>query len=362
MPSDSDALRVAFAGCHRQLTTNPGGHNWATGFCRVPEVRAVAVFDLKAEVREKFRACWRDTWGDIAPYDDYERMLEEVQPDIVCIATHQSTHADDVVAAVKAGVKGVVVEKQLTTTLEEADRLLGALREGNVPLANGTELRWSEQYMRLCRLLREGAVGEVTAVMACGISELINHGCHWYDLALALAGDPEPVWASGLVDDPAEWEDWQWQKGDPHGRGWVGLDNGVNMSIVREGGRRSFTVLGTKGHLVIMNEADEAYLWETDEDSRGFTRQPRMIDIPKSDEPWPRGPAIVRDLVNAIRTGGRTACDVEEARRATEIGFAIHASNALGGARVSIPVENRTIRINSRPWGIEDQVQRPSPS
>ena len=63
--------------------------------------------------------------------------------------------------------------------------------------------------------------------------------------------------------------------------------------------------------------------------------------------------------MNAIRTGGRTACDVEETRRATEIGFAIHASSALGGARVSIPVDNRTIRIDARPWGIE--AEQPGP-
>ena len=354
MPSDTDALRVAFAGVHRQLTTNPGGHNWATGFCRVPETHTVAVYDRKAEVREQFRACWRDTWGDIEPYNDYQRMLDEVKPDIVCVATHQSTHADDIVAAVEAGVKGVVCDKQLTTTLEEADRALGALRDGNVPFAFGTEMRWSEQYRTLFRLLREGAIGEVTAVMACGVTEVINHGCHWYDLALGLAGDPEPVWASGLIDDPEEFSDWR--RGDPHGHAWVGLDNGVNMAIVREGGRRSFDVLGTEGRLLIVNEAEEAYLWESEGDSKGLASQPRSVDIPTSDEPWPRGPAIVRDLANAVRTGGKTACDVEETRRTTEIGFAIHASNALGGARVSIPVQNRTLRVNARPWGIEDQV------
>ncbi len=356
MSSGSDTLRVAFAGVHRQLTQDPGSHNWATGFSRVADTAAVAVYDLKAEVRERFRSCWKDTWGEIEPFDDYQEMLDRAKPDIVCIATHQSTHADEGVAAAQSGVKGIVCDKQLTATLEEADRMLGAIRSAGAPFAFGTEQRWSEQYRTLFEMLRGGAVGEVTAVLACGVTELINHGCHFYDLALAMAGDPEPVWASGLVDDPSEWQDWQWQKGDPHGRGWVGLDNGVNMAIIREGGRRAFTVLGTEGRLEILNEAEEAYLWEG---SNELTHEPRRIELPRSDEPWPRGPAIVRDLVNAIRTGGRTACDVEETRRATEIGFAIHASNALGGARVSIPVANRTLRIDARPWGIE--AEQPGP-
>lgn len=349
MSSEDGVLRVAFAGVHRQLNQNPGSHNWATGFCRVPETRAVAVYDLKTEVREQFRNCWKGTWGDIEPFDDYQKMLDQTEPDIVCIATHQSTHADEGVAAAHAGVRGIVCDKQLTTTLQEADRMLGAIRDAKVPFAFGTEQRWSEPHRKLIKMLREGLVGEITAVLAMGVTELINHGCHFFDMALALVGDPEPVWVNGLVDDPNKWNDWR--RGDPHGRGWVGLENGVNMAVVREGGRRSFTVLGTEGRLEILNEAEEAYFWEG---SNELTHEARMIDLPKTDEPWPRGSAIVRDMVNAIRTDGRTVCDVEEARRSTEIGFAIHASNALGGARISVPVENRTLRINSRPWGIEN--------
>lgn len=350
MSSGNEKLRVAFSGVHRQLTENPGAHNWATGFNRVSDTVAVAVYDRKAEVREQFRSCWKDTWGDIEPFDDYQQMLDQAQPDIVCIATHQSTHADEGVAAVQAGVKGIVCDKQLTATLEEADRMLGAIRDAGVPFAFGTEMRWSEQYRTLIGMLRDGAVGNVTAVLVCGVTELINHGCHFYDMGLAMAGDPEPVWVSGLVDDPSEWDDWR--KDDPHGRGWVGLDNGVNMAIVREGGRRAFTVLGDGGRMTIVNEAEEAYLWEG---ANEISHEPRRIELPRLDPSWPRGEAIVRDLVSAIRTGGRTACDVEETRRSTEIGFAIHASNALGGARVSIPVEDRTIRIDGRPWGIESE-------
>ena len=76
-----------------------------------------------------------------------------------------------------------------------------------------------------------------------------------------------------------------------------------------------------------------------------------QVPLPVDTEPWARGSAIVRDLVNAVSTGGKTLCDVEETRRLTEIGFAFHASNALGGARVDMPVTDRTLRIDSRPWG-----------
>jgi predicted dehydrogenase len=88
-------------------------------------------------------------------------MLEKVRPDIVCVATRQTYHAEHIEAAVKAGVKGIVCDKPLCTTLDEADRILAALRQADVPLAFGLELRWSKQYQTLIQMLKNGAIGDV---------------------------------------------------------------------------------------------------------------------------------------------------------------------------------------------------------
>jgi hypothetical protein len=63
----------------------------------------------------------------------------------------------------------------------------------------------------------------------------------------------------------------------------------------------------------------------------------------------------VIDLVTAIRAegGASTACGVEEARRASEIGFAVHASSAAGGRRLRIQDVDRKLRSPSLPWGNE---------
>ena len=62
---------------------------------------------------------------------------------------------------------------------------------------------------------------------------------------------------------------------------------------------------------------------------------------------------MVSDLVRAVREGGRTACDISEARRATEIGFAICSSSEREGVRVSLPAADRLLRVESYPWGNE---------
>ena len=78
-----------------------------------------------------------------------------------------------------------------------------------------------------------------------------------------------------------------------------------------------------------------------------------QIALPKEEEEWPAGPSAINDLVTSILNGQRTSCDIDEARRATEIGFAVHASHKLNGAKVQLPLSVRNNRIESFPWGNE---------
>lgn len=96
-----------------------------------------------------------------------------------------------------------------------------------------------------------------------------------------------------------------------------------------------------------MDDGLQAWHWQ-DTDA-----PPQPLAIPQPVGEFPSGVAIVNDLVDAVASGGRTSCDVEEARRATEIGFAVHLSHARQGARIDLPAADRELRIPSFPWGNE---------
>jgi UDP-N-acetyl-2-amino-2-deoxyglucuronate dehydrogenase len=341
-------LRVAIAGCHRMLQPQLAGHNFASAFAAVPETEIVAVYDSGPETRADFVRCW----GEMPAYDDYARMLREVQPDLLCIATRQTLHAEQIEQAAAAGVRGILCDKPLATSLEEADRIVSACREKGVALAFALDRRWHDSYRHLRQLIGEGIVGKVTSVLAFGCPNLINHGCHWYDTALMLLGDPEPLWVSGWVDpllsEPADSR----RRLDPPGRGQVGLSNGATLSVAADGGRRpTFEVIGEEGRLLILHDAEMCYLWR--ESGGGGNTGLSVLEMPPKSDGWPAGPAMVRDLVAAVTAHSPTACGVEQARRATEIGFAIHLSHLRDGARVTLPAAERTLSIPSFPWGNE---------
>ena len=336
-------LRVAIAGCHRMLLRDLTNHNFAAAFNAVPDTEIVGVFDYGEETRVEFVECWREVLGDIPTYGDYRRMLDEVRPDLLCIATRQTMHVDQVEAAVAAGVRGILCDKPLATSLDEMDRILAAC--GEIPLAFGLDRRWSERYRYLRETMTE-RIGSVTGLIAFGLPNTINHGCHWYDSLLALLGDPQPVWVSGLIDDTGF--DNSRRRMDPPSRAQIGFDNGVVGYITTDGLKgQSFEVFGARGLLFICADASEVYLW------RQGAGRVEPICLPFVRRRWPEGPAMVRDLVETVRRGGRTACDIDQARRATEIGFAIHDSSRKGGARVDLSEVDRSLRVESFPWGNE---------
>ena len=192
--------RVAIAGCHRMLDRKPANHNFATAFDAVPDTEIVAVFDLGTDTRQAFSDCWGD---HVSAYDHFDSMLQQEKPDILCLATSQKMHADQIQQAVAVRC---AAESSATNPSPPACPKPIACSTPAVPPASlsplGLDRRWLVSYRRLAAApSRRHHVGQLQSMIIYGIPNLINHGCHWYDVALYLAGDLEPQWVSGFVED-----------------------------------------------------------------------------------------------------------------------------------------------------------------
>jgi len=336
--------RVAIAGCHRMLDRTPAGHNWAAGFAADPRAELVAVFDRGADTRRAFVDCW----GPLLAFDDYAAMLAAVRPDVVCIATRQTLHAGQIEQAVAAGARGILCEKPLATSLGEVDRIVAACDRPGVAFAFGLDRRWDPTYRALAQTVRDGAIGEVRAVAGWGLPDLVNHGCHWFDRLLDFAGDPEVAAVAGRIDPLAGLPADARQRLAPPGSCQILLANGVEAFVSPAGPGVGFDVAGTAGRLLVLNDGGEARLWTGADDGRTLVE--RELQLPR---PAPAWPLAVADLLDAIEAGRPTLADVHAARRATEVGFAVHQSHREGGRRIAPAEVDRALRIESFPWGNE---------
>lgn len=109
------------------------GQYYADAYRTFDDTELVALMEPNAErgaaVAKKF--------GIAAHYTDLERMLEEAKPDIVTIATPGSYFKQTVLAAVRAGVRAVQVEKPFGGPLADADEMAAACDAAGIVFAGG---------------------------------------------------------------------------------------------------------------------------------------------------------------------------------------------------------------------------------
>lgn len=95
-----------------------------------------------------------------APFatDDYTKLLERDDIDLVTIATPDHLHRDICVAAARAG-KHFMVEKPLATSLAEVDEMIAAIKASGVKAMTCFNHRWIPAYARAHQEIAAGSIG-----------------------------------------------------------------------------------------------------------------------------------------------------------------------------------------------------------
>lgn len=91
-------------------------------------------------------------------FTDVDAMLAMDDIDMIVIGAPNRLHCDITIKAARAG-KHVVVEKPLCMNLAEADRMIAACDEAGVKLMYAEELCFTPKYVRMKKLLDDGALG-----------------------------------------------------------------------------------------------------------------------------------------------------------------------------------------------------------
>jgi len=141
--------------------------------------------------------------------DDYRRLLDDDDVDIVIIGTKQDMHAKLACAALEAG-KWVLVEKPVGETLAEMEQVVTAAASAPGRLAVGHNRRFAPAVVEAAALMQPLAgpwliyhrVVNTSLDKAQGFygdrAKLVYEGCHMFDLANHFIGAyPTAVIASG---------------------------------------------------------------------------------------------------------------------------------------------------------------------
>jgi len=145
-------------------TGNINTHHRET-FLAEKDTRIVAVCDPVESRRKSYQNRINQAYEDnaCADYRDFRDLLAREDIDAVCIGTPDHWHAVQVVMAMKAG-KDVYVEKPLTLTVAEGQRIVETAATYGRILQNGLQRRSHGAYRHACELVRNGRIGRLTRV------------------------------------------------------------------------------------------------------------------------------------------------------------------------------------------------------
>jgi predicted dehydrogenase len=130
-------------------------------------------------------------------FADYRQMLDEVKPEVVCIAPRWvDQHREMVVEAAQRGIH-MYLEKPLCGTLAEADAMVAAWESTHAKLAIAHTTRYSPRIAPMKEMLASGKIGRVLELRGRGKEDtrgggedLWVLGTHIMDLIRLFGGDP----------------------------------------------------------------------------------------------------------------------------------------------------------------------------
>jgi len=117
----------------------------------------VAICDVDRQVAERARERFG---GQAALYEDYRKMLDRKDVDVVLVASPDHWHAAMAIDACRAG-KDVFCEKPLTLTVAEGKPICRVVEETGAVVQVGTWRRSDWRFRLACEMVRQGRLGKL---------------------------------------------------------------------------------------------------------------------------------------------------------------------------------------------------------
>ncbi len=333
----------------------------------LPGARVTAVASPTPGHAERFAA----ERGIGQHFTDYRALLDLKEIDLVVLGLPNHLHCDVACAAALAG-KHVVVEKPMALNLAECDRMIAACERAGVILGYAEEICFAPKYVRLKRLIEEGALGKVHLVKQSekhdgphanwfydtrqsGGGVTFDMGCHAIEFFRWLLGGSS---ASGKAQITSVYA----QMGTYVHRDQTDGDDEAVLLLTFEGGatglaEESWTkpggmddraeVFGSDGQAyadLLHGNAIRAY----SRGGYGYAVEKAGAtagwSFPIYEEIWNYGfPQEMEHFVACVRDGRQPSENGHDGRAVVEAVHALYAS-AARGQRIDLPFESKAVR------------------
>jgi predicted dehydrogenase len=333
-------------------------------------MKLAAVCDSLSERAEEKALEYRNHLPDtmVNVYTGYQKMLNDIHPDIVTIATESGKHKEIVLECLNAGCH-VICEKPMALSIADADEMIVAARKNKKKLAVCFQNRFNAPIQKLRTALESDRFGRVLhgtiqirwnrnekyyaeapwrGTWAMDGGTLMNQCTHGIDLLQWMLGeDAVRVQAqTRRFLRPIEAEDFGTAIVEFR-NGAVGIIEG-SACVYPTNINETLSVFGEKGSAVIGGLAvNKIETWRFADSVTVGDSEERVLNPNEKDPPNVYGfghTALFRDFVDAIERDRAPLISGEQGKKSLEIILAIYKSQKSGQA-VDLPCNFSTLEM-----------------
>jgi len=264
-------------------------------------------------------------------YNDFQDLIQETQPDFLCIATRTQGRTDIIKYACQNNVKIIYLEKPISRSIADCRSTLEICKKYDVLLGYGVNRRYHFAYRKAKEIIKSGIVGQLREInIEHGRSSLLWSHPHSADLILFFAEDTQIEYIQGTCSYTDDYipENIMFIDNDPIiEHAYLKFKNGITANINQVGGLN--VRLGcTEGIVTVYGDGTHIEIRKGD----GYFTETQLIN------PEPRQSATVtafRELVDALKTDSPIPIKQEEILTNMIILNGIVYSSINGGQRIA---------------------------
>jgi len=274
-------------------------------------------------------------------YADWQEMIRKEELDIVSVATYAPQHAEMTIGCVTQGVRAILCEKPISTTLADAEEMVGRCQQAGVLLAINHNRRFSPAFRQLRDRIAAGDLGELTSInLQWGSGRLGNVGTHVFNAACMLAGQKVEA-VSAMLDLSARPDCRGSAFQDPGGWGMLRMEGGLIATF----DAADFASVPTS--IVVNGAKARARVGENtitlEQGGQQIDQWPFQVEGATSMD------HAVKEIVQWLGEGGDFPDPADNSLHTLEVIVACHASHKADTAWKTIPLdgEDRLLEVRS---------------
>lgn len=220
----NDRIRIGFVGVGGQGMTHVRLLKENASAFNVEHVAVCDIYRRRVKAAQGFCEL-----PDSAAYEDYRKLLERKDIDVVWIATSDNWHAPIALAAMEAG-KHVYIEKPMCRTVEEAYKLWDTAKRTKKLVQVGSQGCSDQKWHVAGRVVKEGRIGHVVQAQGSYCRNGKDGEWNYYaidkDAGPHSTGDGYVNWeVFAMGKEPRQWDPdrfFRWRKYWAYGNGIMG--------------------------------------------------------------------------------------------------------------------------------------------